>query len=49
VADQALIDVAWIDLCPLFDMLRDHERFVEARARVALRADEAFAGARATG
>ena len=44
-AALGLIDVVWLDRCPLFEVLRGSRRFAEARAQVAERASlvlEAF-------
>jgi eukaryotic-like serine/threonine-protein kinase len=42
-AEGWLIDLAWLDRCPLFDELRGDPRFVKARALVASRAEEIVA------
>jgi serine/threonine-protein kinase len=39
-AGNGLIDLAWLDLCKLFDFVRAEPRFIAARAIVVGRADE---------
>jgi serine/threonine protein kinase len=43
-ADGVLVDLDWLDHCPLLDRLRDREAFVRARILVADRADAIWAG-----
>lgn len=48
-ADAALLlDVAWLDLCPLLDPLRQYSGFREVRNRVAARAAEVLVALEAT-
>jgi hypothetical protein len=35
-----LVDLDWLDHCPLFDPLREHPRFVELRATVRARCEQ---------
>jgi serine/threonine-protein kinase len=43
-ADAAgLVDLHWVDRCPLFDRLRDEPRFIAAQTRVARRAEDVIA------
>lgn len=37
-ADAAVFDVAWADMCPLFEPIRSEPRFAAARDRIAARA-----------
>jgi hypothetical protein len=41
-ADLALIDVFWMDRCPVLGPIRDDPRFAQARAVVAARGAEAW-------
>jgi hypothetical protein len=41
-ADLALIDVLWMDRCPVLGPIRDDPRFARARALVAARGAEAW-------
>jgi serine/threonine protein kinase len=43
-ADGVLVDLDWLDHCPLLDRLRDREAFARARMLVADRADAIWAG-----
>ncbi|MFO7563753.1 MAG: protein kinase [Enhygromyxa sp.] len=42
-ADLVLVDLAWLDGCPLFEFVRDDPRFVELRARVRARCEAIWA------
>ena len=41
--DAALVDLVWLDLCPLLAFVREEPRFVELRARVRARAQAIWA------
>jgi TolB-like protein len=41
--DLVLVDLAWLDGCPLFEFVRDEPRFVEVRARVRARCEAIWA------
>jgi TolB-like protein/tRNA A-37 threonylcarbamoyl transferase component Bud32 len=41
--DLALVDLAWLDGCPLFDFLREEPRFIEVRSRVRARCEAIWA------
>jgi TolB-like protein len=43
-ADGVLVDLDWLDHCPLLDRLRDRDEFARARMIVADRADAIWAG-----
>jgi TolB-like protein/predicted Ser/Thr protein kinase len=43
-ADGVLVDLDWLDHCPLLDRLRERDEFVRARMIVADRADAIWAG-----
>lgn len=46
-ADVGLLDLVWVDRCPLFDTFRDSPRFKSARDKVAARVDAVMAAVRA--
>jgi serine/threonine-protein kinase len=47
VTDAGLIDIVWLDRCPLFDALRTDPQFLTIRATVKKRADEILEAYRA--